>query len=449
LGVCAIAAVVTLASGAGKTPAQASPNGLSSQGPGADFGETRPFEDGSTGLTGDRLAATLGSREPGAMQVVFVDGASLRLNPANLAQLDEFARAADGIGDGAAPALAKGIVRLENGRLRSLPVLLSGTSATANASLAVHAAMRGDSAAALSALSRAKAASGDGTVEGEGGWASVTRAHVMLAEAQILDLDDRHGEAETLYLGALEAIDSDGEAAAKASAAGGAYALGDVQVLLAAELTQGLAGNLAAQGRHGEAQAAARHSVRTYVQRFGRAPAFAGSGLNGGARGGFTQVAVNRLPGGAIVSQMLMSGALFVTVLTNEASGDSVRDPSGEAGGTERSTDALGDDEAIREPSGEPGGTPRSGNGAGDGGGTRDASGEAGGRSRSTDGSGAGNTRDASGEAGGRSRSTDGSGAGNTRDASGEAGGRSRSTDGSGGDNSRDASGEAGGRSRS
>ena len=204
-------------------------------------------------------SAEPGASEPGAMQIVFVDGASLRLDPKDLAKLDGIAGGTDVTNGG--PAVADGIVRLQSGRLRHSPVLLSGNSATANASLAIHAALRGDSTAARAALRRAQAES-EGAAPGRGqSWASVARAHVLLAEAQVLDLDDRYREAEAVYHEGLEAIASDGTRSG----------LGDVEVLLAAELTRGLAENLDAQGRHAEAQAAARRSVRTYAARFGRA----------------------------------------------------------------------------------------------------------------------------------------------------------------------------------
>jgi len=386
--------------------------------------------------SGIAQSANPGARESRTMQIVFADGASLRLDPRHLAELGEFSDAADGTNGG--PVVTDGIVRLQSGRLRQSPVLLSGNGATADASLAVRAALRGDRAAARAALRRAKAGS-DGAAPGRGqGWVSVARAHVLLAEAQVLDLDDRHRDAEAAYLQGLEAIAADGTQSGFA----------DVRVMLAADLTRGLAENLAAQGRQAEAQAAARRSVRTYAARFGRAPAFAGGRGNGVVDGGFTQVAVNRVPGGAVVSHMLLSGVLFVTAIGDQDSDDNEREPSGEAGGRSRSDEAS-DGDNVREPSGEAGGRPRSTDGP-DRDNTREASGKAGGGpSRSTDGSDRDNSREASGRAGGTSRSADGSGRDNTREASGKAGGTSRSTDGSGRDNSREASGKAGGTPRS
>ncbi len=376
------------------------------------------------------LLAAATAEGPGAIQIVFVDGSSVRLSGANLARLDGFARAAGDSGGGPGPALEDGIVHLKSGRLRRLPVLLSGQSANAHASLAVHAAMRGDSESAWSALSRAKADVAGTTVRHAPGWAFVTRAHVTLAETQLLDLDGRHEEAEALYRAGLDAVADDdgamqnGTSAVAPSASGG---VADVRALLSAELSGNLARNLAAQGRGAEAQVAARRSVRAYVARFGHAPAYASGGLIGGAPGGFAQVAVNRMPGGAVVGQMLLTGVLIVTAIGPEASEDNVKDARGEPSGTMRSPGPLGDDSTLREPSGTAGGTSRSGNGSGDNGTSRDASGDTGGTSRSADGSGGSGTRDASGEAGGTSRSADGSGGSGTKDASGEAGGTSSS----------------------
>lgn len=391
-----------------------------------------------------RLSAATNSERHGTIQIVFGDGSSVRLSSTNLARLDDFARAAGEMGGGSDPTLENAIVRLKSGRLRRLPVLLSGQSANAHASLAVHAAMRGDSETAQSALSRAKADVAGTALRHAPGWASVTRAHVTLAEAQLLDLDGRHEEAEALYRAGLDAV--------VPSASGG---VADVQALLSAALSGNLARNLAAQGRGAEAQVAARRSVRAYVARFGQAPAYASGGLIGGAAGGFAQVAVNQMPGGAVVGQMLLTGVLIVTAIGPEASEDNVKDARGEPGGTMRSTGPLDDDSAVRESSGTAGGTSRSANGSangsGDNGESRDASGEPGGTSRSSDGPDAdGTSRDASGEAGGTSRSADGSGGSGTKDASGEAGGTSRSASGSGGDGtSKEARGEAGGTRRS
>jgi hypothetical protein len=368
-----------------------------------------------TGLVGPAAQAAEG---PGATQMVFADGSSVRFSAG-----DDRTGSPD-------PALEDGIVRLKSGRLRHLPVLLSGESASAHASLAVRAAMRGDPELAWSNLRRAKADVAGTTVRHAPGWASVTRAHVTLAEAQLLDFDGRHEEAEALYRAGLDAVADDdgamqnGTSAVARSASDG---VADVRALLSAELSGNLARNLAAQGRGAEAQVAARRSVRAYVARFGHAPAYASGGLIGGAAGGFAQVAVNRTPGGAVVGQMLLTGVLIVTAIGPEASEDNVKDARGEPDGTMRSPGPLDDDSTVREPSGTPGGTSRAANGSGDNGASRDASGEAGGTSRSADGSGGSGTRDASGEAGGTSRSADGSGGGGTRDASGEVGGTSRS----------------------
>lgn len=384
-----------------------------------------------TGLVGPAAQAAEG---PGAIQMVFADGSSVRFSAG-----DDRTGSPD-------PALEDGIVRLKSGRLRHLPVLLSGESASAHASLAVRAAMRGDPELAWSNLRRAKADVAGAVLGQASTWASVTRAHVALAEAQLLDFDGRHEEAEALYRAGLDGVADDdgamqnGTSAVAPSASGG---VADVRALLSAELSGNLARNLAAQGRGAEAQVAARQSVRAYVARFGHAPAYASGGLIGGAPGGFAQVAVNRMPGGAVVGQMLLTGVLIVTAIRPEAGEDNVKDARGEPSGTMRSPGPLDDDSTVREPSGTAGGTSRSGNGSGNGsangsangsgdnGASRDASGETGGTSRSADGSGGSGTRDASGEAGGTSRSADGSGGGGTRDASGEAGGTSRSAEGS------------------
>ncbi len=358
-----------------------------------------------SGLVGPIAQAAEG---PSATQMVFADGSSVRFSAG-----DDRTGRPD-------PALEDGIVRLKSGRLRHLPVLLSGQSANAYASLAVRAAMRGDPELAWSNLRRAKAEVAGATLGQASTWAAVTRAHVTLAEAQLLDLDGRHEEAAARYHAGLEALAATDKT-------------GDAQVLLAAELSSNLARNLAAQGRGAEAQVAARRSVRAYVARFGQAPAYASGGLIGGAAGGFAQVAVNQMPGGAVVGQMLLTGVLIVTAIGPEASEDNVKDARGEPGGTMRSTGPLDDDSALREPSGTAGGTSRSANGSangsGDNGESRDASGEPGGTSRSSDGPDAdGTSRDASGEAGGTSRSADASGAGGTsKEAQGEAGGTTRS----------------------
>jgi hypothetical protein len=366
---------------------------------------------------------------------VFVDGASLRLGHASLARLD------GDVDGGPGAAIEDGILRLKSGRLRHLPVLLLGDSASAHASLAVHAALRGDHRSTQSALGRAKAGVAETTARHRPGWASVTRAHVTLAEAQLLDFDGRHEAAEARYRDALGGL-----ATARGAVMNG-FAVGDAQELLAAELSRNLAYNLTAQGRGAEAQAVARRSLRAYIARFGQTPSYASGGLNGGAAGGFAQVAVNRTPSGAIVGHLLPSGVLIVSAIGPDD--DSTKDARGEPGGTPRSPGPLGDESGVREPSGSPGESSRTGNGGGGNDSSRDPSGTAGGTSRSADGSGGSGTKDASGEAGGTSRSADGSGGSGTRDASGEAGGTSRSADGSGGSGTRDASGEAGGTSRS
>ncbi len=398
IGYCALVLATLVGSGLDSRAAQTKPRITAAPSANHLTIETWSAEIEPAHAGGKRLLAAAGAEGPGTLQIDFFDGSSMRLGPASLAKLDGFARAAGGANDGSDPALKDGIVRLRSGRLRRLPVLLSGERANAHASLAVYAAMKGNFERARSALDRAKVYAGDMALRSQQEWASVTRAHVTLAEAQLLDLDGRHEEAESLYRAGLEAIIAGGDAVQNGSPTGAPDDVADVQVLLSAELSRSLAQNLAVQGRRTESQVAARQSLRTYVERFGHAPAYASGSLKLGAESGFTQVAVSQMPRGAVVSQMLITGLLIVTAIDPDAVKDNVKDARGDPKGTPKSPGPADDDSNVREPSGTPGGTPRSSERSGDNGNTKDARGEAGGTSRSSDGSGDnGNTKDARG----------------------------------------------------